>query len=361
MPVAVALGAKSMGLSLDEFVKKVASGQIASKEFIQGFASELRKSVRDTGALAASLDSVRTARARMSATFDIGVFAGFNEAATGLRMFFNSVGGLLVDNQSGFRLLGETVGLFFKGITIGIEIIKPIFSVFLGLLEHFRQMMDDAFNVDIASYELSTLGSLMRDFGIIALKILSKIIWVFEKLDEVIKNIAGKDQSTGVTSLMDAFSLLMASGILLWMTSLVFKFTGMALAIGGIAKSMGFISKIAGSKGKGKDKKTEWNPVTGVTDVVGTGLLMSGNLYAMILGGALLGAGALDLFSENSSIGSGASEMYDTISKNLWSGGAADAPARDINMNFSGTLPAGVAVDITGSALSPSDEMKIGG
>ena len=260
MPVAMSIAAKSMGMTMDVFIKKVSDGQIQSREFIRGYADELRSYVRTTGALEASLNSVRTARNRLGLLFDIGVFEGFKESASGLKMFFTNMGELIKNNLGAFRILGETIGLFFKGLTIGLELVTPLLTLFTGVLEIFRQMMDDAFNTEKASSEISIITDIIRHLGIVGLYTIGYLQLAFEGLTAGVNGLLGKDDNSGLTALQQLFSMWAAGSIIVWLGKLLLKFLGISAAIKGIGN---VASKAMGKGGAGSSYTTKGHGKTG--------------------------------------------------------------------------------------------------
>lgn len=296
MPVAMAIGAKSMGLSVDKFIKKVSDGQVKSKDFIRGFATELRKSVRGTGALLASLDSVRTARANLVTTWSIGVFEGFIQASEGMKAFFSSISKMIIENVGGFRVIGEIVGLFFKVLATGLDLVSPLLFLFTRSLEHVRSMFDDAFNVDIATDKLSILEKVIRGIGIAGLGALWLIQKASEELTAAVENLTGEKSGGGFSFLKDLFSLWVAGSILVWLGKLIARFSGLKFIFEQIKKlAKGDIGKELTGTDKTKPKSK------------------MGKVGRMIKGAGVIGILAGATYELNEAITAGASKEYSNM------------------------------------------------
>ncbi len=111
------LAAKALGVTIEQLNEMVRRGEVASKDFLPKFAKELRKSVKDTGALQAGLKSVTAAQGRMNATFQLLVKEIFD---SGLKEFavdtFNGISTVIKDLTPTFKLLGMVIG----GVTAAV-------------------------------------------------------------------------------------------------------------------------------------------------------------------------------------------------------------------------------------------------
>lgn len=187
MPVAMSLAAKSMGMSMDDFQAKLEKGQIASEDFIIPFSNALREMVRETGALEAALNTVRTSRSRLTTTFKTLWEKGFLATSDGVKGFFNSLTVFLKENEKGFETLGAVVGGFFKGLSYFIAVLSPVFKIFTSALGAIRQEMSDAFDLSKASEDISAVAVVMRRLAGAVLIVVGHIVLLKETIDNFLK------------------------------------------------------------------------------------------------------------------------------------------------------------------------------
>jgi len=292
MPVAMSLAAKSMGMTMDVFIKKVSEGKVQSKDFIRGYATELRSYVDETGALAASLDSVRTARNRFLTTFSLGVDLGFEEGKSGMKAFFQTLSKMVIDNLGAFRVLGESIGLFFKILTGGLEVIAPVLFFFTRSLDNIRMIFDNAFNLDKTIDKLSILEKMLRLVGGISMIAVGSLLIGFEELQKVLDGLLGNGSEGGLSLMQQVFAGMVAGSLLGWLSRVLGKFLGIKSAVALIAEATG---KKGGKKPPSKTPSSSGGGID-ATDVALTAA-MAGGPWGKIIGGTIM---AMDWVDRNS-------------------------------------------------------------
>lgn len=165
MPVAMSLAAKSMNMDMSSFMKKLDEGKIHSKDFIIPFSNALRTMVRESGSLDASLLTVQKSRERMQSVFKIVTSSAFDKTSAGFTTFFESLTRFLESNTKGFESLGSAIGGFFKGLSVAIDIITPVFTLVTAALGVVTQAFEDAFDLGKRADDLGGITRLLRILG----------------------------------------------------------------------------------------------------------------------------------------------------------------------------------------------------
>lgn len=131
--------AKAMGVTTDELNKMLKAGQVASKEFMIPFAKQLRKTVRETGALAAGLKTVVAAQNRFKTSLtdlntkisDRGgkdIFLNMFESLTSLVELFEPFAAVAT---KGISLIVEEATNLLQIVT---AMQPPVFEILDGLI-----------------------------------------------------------------------------------------------------------------------------------------------------------------------------------------------------------------------------------
>lgn len=170
IPGAFQTAAKAMGVSTQQLSKMVESGTLASEEFLPKFADELRRSVRESGALAASLEKVRAARQRMASTFTLQTDEGFKAGKDGFAGGFKNLTESLQQLGSAFRVFGKIMGAIFNGVASVINFLTPFVAIFTNALETMMNAFDRAGDVNVASKELTFFEAILRQIIITTLR-----------------------------------------------------------------------------------------------------------------------------------------------------------------------------------------------
>jgi tape measure domain-containing protein len=121
LPGAMSIAAKAMNVTTMELEKMVEAG-IPAEEFLPKFAAELRKSVRESGALAASLKKISAEKGRFANALQLGINEAFESgAARGVQDFFKAATALVKMITPVFKILGATIGAIFSGVSAGVQ------------------------------------------------------------------------------------------------------------------------------------------------------------------------------------------------------------------------------------------------
>ncbi len=131
LPGAMAIAAKSMNVTTSELEEMIQAG-ISANDFLPNFSKELRKAVRESGALAASLQTITAAQQRMAATYQLSVVQAFDAGArSGVIAFFEGLSENIEDLTPLITGLGRIVGGVLRVITGALNVLVPILS-FVG-------------------------------------------------------------------------------------------------------------------------------------------------------------------------------------------------------------------------------------
>lgn len=136
LPGAVQTAARALGVTVEELNDMVRNGEVASKDFLPKFVNELRKSVRETGALAAGLNSISAAQQSLTTVFQTAVLemsdAGGKE---GLIEFFEGLKSLIGALKPLFSAFGRVLGFVLKGVGGFLNVISPILKVITSVVD----------------------------------------------------------------------------------------------------------------------------------------------------------------------------------------------------------------------------------
>lgn len=114
--------AKAMGVTTDELNKMLKAGQVGSDKFLPKFAKQLRKTVRETGALSAGLNTVVAAQNRFKTSLtDLSIA----NADAGLKNVF-------IDSFKILKMLTKAITPLTAGIS---SVLEPIFATTRGVFE----------------------------------------------------------------------------------------------------------------------------------------------------------------------------------------------------------------------------------
>lgn len=221
MPAAMSIAAKSMGKPLNEFQDLLDKGKIMSAEFLPKFAEEIRKTVRETGQLQASINSVRATRVAFLTSFKEALGKGFNEAASGMADFWTSLYSFMEFNQDAFKAFGEVVGLFFRILSYGITLVTPIFYVWSQLVESVRVSLNEAFDPSITRDKLGPFTTMVRILGGVFLILAGAVQYLIGTLQEAY---ALKDQN-GFGEIFDVAKWLLVGSVVLRITRAILAMT----------------------------------------------------------------------------------------------------------------------------------------
>lgn len=139
IPAAMALAAKAMNVTTEELNKMITAG-IPATEFLPKFAAELRNSVKESGALAASLKTITAAEQRLSSALQLVTLESFQAGAKeGIVFFFEQLTAAVRTLRPAFRVLGKIINVVGTGLGILIE----GFTLLLTPLTTFIDLMTD--------------------------------------------------------------------------------------------------------------------------------------------------------------------------------------------------------------------------
>lgn len=149
MPIAMEAGAKSMGLSIGDFIKQVETGSVLAKDFMLPFARELRRQVRENGALEAAQKKLTAQQQRMNTEFKVLIDDIFQD---GLSQRIGSVFGMIANALRSAaphlralgKALGDTLGVTTRLVEVVFDLtdaadkqansMKPLTRAWYGLV-----------------------------------------------------------------------------------------------------------------------------------------------------------------------------------------------------------------------------------
>lgn len=121
LPATIQIAAKAMGVLPKELFKMMERGELMADEFLPKFTKELRKAVREGGALEAGLNTSRVAMARFGTAFKLNVLDSFESGLdSGMGDFFNALTQWVEQSTPLFTVLGKVFGVLLDTIGTGV-------------------------------------------------------------------------------------------------------------------------------------------------------------------------------------------------------------------------------------------------
>jgi tape measure domain-containing protein len=134
LPGAMSIAAKAMGVTTMELEKMVEAG-IPAEEFLPKFAKELRNSVKESGALEASLKKISAEQGRFINALQRGLMEASGAGASeGIQQFFKGLTDLVKGLTPLFKGLGIAIRLVGLGFGTLVRVASSIASVFTSLV-----------------------------------------------------------------------------------------------------------------------------------------------------------------------------------------------------------------------------------
>ncbi|MBV1929644.1 MAG: tape measure protein [Gammaproteobacteria bacterium] len=130
------IAAKSMGMETSEFGELVSSGMLESLGFVKAFGKELSKTVRESGALGASMEKVRAQQTRAGNELTLGVADSFDESSPLFADGFKNIAIFLKDLKPVLSITGKLLGALFSGTTKIISAITPLFGIIFSAIDN---------------------------------------------------------------------------------------------------------------------------------------------------------------------------------------------------------------------------------
>lgn len=128
LPGAVQLAAKAMGVTVEQLNEMVRRGEVASDEFLPKFAMALRESVRESGALAAGMDTVRAAFGRFNTALQISLAESAEGSTTSLAESFDILAVSIKSFEPIFKFLVSGFSVVARTIALVINLIGKLFD-----------------------------------------------------------------------------------------------------------------------------------------------------------------------------------------------------------------------------------------
>lgn len=126
LPGAMSIGARAMGVNTQEFEKMVEAG-ISAEEFMPKFAKELRRTVRESGALAESLKKISAEKGRLRNALELGIKESFDGGAReGTIDFLQGLTRLVKELTPAFKVLGVAVKVIGGVLKIIFNLVSDI-------------------------------------------------------------------------------------------------------------------------------------------------------------------------------------------------------------------------------------------
>lgn len=126
LPIAFSLGAKAMGKTEQEFSKLVEDGKVLSSEFLPKFNQAIKTWLKDNNAISQITNSTQAKIDKAKATWSLALKGIFEESEKGYGDMWDSVGRLLVNNESLLRSLGKGFGWFFEKVSDGVSLLDDM-------------------------------------------------------------------------------------------------------------------------------------------------------------------------------------------------------------------------------------------
>ena len=169
IPGAFQIAAKAMNVTTSELDKMVSSGKLSSEDFLPKFADELRRSVRETGALEKSLVKVQAERQRFVSAMQLNTSIGFDTGASGLASTFQNLAGIVNSSDSIFKIFGRTLGFTGRVLTNILGLLVPIVTVFTESLETMFNAFERASDVTVPLKKLTFIEAIFRELALASL------------------------------------------------------------------------------------------------------------------------------------------------------------------------------------------------
>lgn len=150
LPVAMEAGARATGKTIPELIKLIETGQLMSKDFVLPFAKEMRKMVRETGALEAGMKKIGSSERRLIQSFQEFTDAMFQNygIAEALKYTFQAL-------DATFKTLAPLVGGFVFALTSVVRVVGFLVD---GLDTLIRALSFDTFGL---SHIITVLSALL--------------------------------------------------------------------------------------------------------------------------------------------------------------------------------------------------------
>lgn len=194
LPGAMSIAAKAMNVTTSELEEMIQKG-ISAEEFLPRFSKELRNTVRDSGALAASLNSITAANQRFTSSVQLGIVEAFGAGAkSGIINFLDRITESITQLTPLFKIFGATVGAALNIITTALDILAPVLAITFTLLGSFVQIFEEAFDLDKPAEKISLLSNAIRLLsGLFLIAVGSIQVWLGElqKLIESLGELEG--------------------------------------------------------------------------------------------------------------------------------------------------------------------------
>jgi len=165
IPGAFQIAARSMNMTTKELDKMVSSGKLSSEEFLPKFAAELRKTVRETGALAASLKKVEAEQQRFTSQMQLNVKAGFEAGKGGFASFFQDLSGVLHTLTPAFKAFGRVFGGTVAVIGTAVRLLMPLINFVITPFTNLINLMGAGFSAEKSIKDLTLLDRSLRVIG----------------------------------------------------------------------------------------------------------------------------------------------------------------------------------------------------
>ena len=188
-----------MGVTTDQLNKLLKAGQVASSDFLPAFAKELRRTVRETGALEAGQNSLVASQNRLNSTFfsftrdlgKAGAEKGFQNLFEDLTVSFNTLFGDPKEAGKRMKIILSGLGEMIKLVA---RLISPLATVAGALIDVVGAIVEGEDAMDGLSSSSKVLASALRPvvgFFKVIVGLISKAVAGYEGLIELSKNIGG--------------------------------------------------------------------------------------------------------------------------------------------------------------------------
>ena len=163
LPGAVNHAANALGVTTLELSNMLKKGQVVTKDFLPKFLKQMEDFVDESGAYEASLRTMTAAQQRFSTATQVGIVDAFGAGAkSGVVNFLERMTEIITRLTPMFKIFGAVVGAALHAVTTALDILMPGLSSAYVILGGFIKVFEDAFDLDKASKDVSSLSNIIR-------------------------------------------------------------------------------------------------------------------------------------------------------------------------------------------------------
>ncbi|MCP4394936.1 MAG: tape measure protein [Alphaproteobacteria bacterium] len=188
-PIAIGVMAKSIGKTVPELIELMEAGELGTDAIVK-FAAGLRKNVRESGALAAALNTTQAVQNRFNMTLREAGDALFQGGlAKGLKQIFNMGTDFFEETKDFWGLMGLGMGTFIKfGVALIKVVLLPIQKLLGTIGDGWKLLSDLAITDRDEIDKLNTLEWIINRIYLHFVDIWIVSRWLGKQWDELFGN-----------------------------------------------------------------------------------------------------------------------------------------------------------------------------